>query len=68
MDLNRAFDEFQRTVDAEPLQVLVARSRRDVFKKALTPVWSLYFEELLRRHPDAEHERCPRYGQAASAF
>jgi hypothetical protein len=34
MDLNAGFDEYQKTVDANPEQVAVARERRDVFKKA----------------------------------
>ena len=34
MDLNAGFDEYQKTVDADPEQVAVARDRRDVFKKA----------------------------------
>jgi hypothetical protein len=35
MDLNVAFDDYQKTVDADPEQVAIARERRDVFKKAL---------------------------------
>lgn len=35
MDLNKAFDEYQRSVDADPAQVCLARDRRDVFKTAL---------------------------------
>lgn len=35
MDLNGAFDAYQRTVDADPEQVELARERRDVFKKTL---------------------------------
>lgn len=35
MDLNKAFDEYQRIVDADPEQVRLARERRDVFKAAL---------------------------------
>jgi hypothetical protein len=36
MDLNAAFNEYQKTVDADPEQVAVARDRRDVFKKAFS--------------------------------
>jgi len=35
VNLNEAFDTYQRTVDADPEQVALARERRDVFKKAL---------------------------------
>lgn len=35
MDLNKAFDDYQKTVDADHDQVVVARERRDIFKKAL---------------------------------
>jgi hypothetical protein len=34
MGLDEAFDDFQRTVDADRDQVALARDRRDVFKKA----------------------------------
>lgn len=35
MSLDEAFDEYQKTVDADPTQVTEARDRRDVFKAAL---------------------------------
>lgn len=35
MSVNEAFDEFQRSVDADPRQVTEARERRDTFKGAL---------------------------------
>lgn len=34
MGLEKAFDDFQKTVDADPKQVVLARERRDIFKKA----------------------------------
>ncbi|MFI9387745.1 hypothetical protein [Kutzneria sp. NPDC052558] len=36
MSTSSAFDEFQRTVDADPEQVRLARERRDVFRRTLT--------------------------------
>ncbi len=35
MDLNAAFDDYQKTVDADPEQVALARERRDIFSDAL---------------------------------
>ncbi|MET9001744.1 hypothetical protein [Amycolatopsis sp. NPDC004169] len=35
MSLDEAFDEYQQTVDADPIQVKEARARRDTFKAAL---------------------------------
>jgi hypothetical protein len=35
--LDDAFDEFQKTVDADPQQVKLARERRDLFKTAFGP-------------------------------
>ncbi|HEX2285070.1 MAG TPA: nucleotidyltransferase [Mycobacterium sp.] len=35
MSLDQAFDEYQKTVDADPTQVTEARERRDIFKAAL---------------------------------
>jgi hypothetical protein len=38
MDLNTAFDELQRTADADPDQVAEARRRRDLFDTAFSPL------------------------------
>ncbi|MFG1643752.1 nucleotidyltransferase domain-containing protein [Amycolatopsis sp. NPDC049252] len=35
MDLNAAFNDYQKAVDADPEQVALARERRDVFSDAL---------------------------------
>lgn len=37
MDLNAAFDDLQRTADADPKQVAEARRRRDLFDAAFSP-------------------------------
>jgi hypothetical protein len=50
--LTEAFDEFQKTVDAERNQVVLARDRRDTFKKAFgaeTDVTEVFGSGPLRR-------------------
>jgi hypothetical protein len=52
MGLAEAFDEFQRTVDADRNQVVLARDRRDTFKKAFgaeTDVTEVFGSGSLRR-------------------